>query len=214
MVLMAALSAVVVVDGSSNNGIFINASYNNDRHPRPYCPQPLPSSDKEWTEGWRAHRDASHLSLSLFSSLASSLSPLTGQRCQLRQPRRQTRPSCQYPQPGRGRTLQPHWHGATKTKSKSKTKTKTKTKPTTVVATSLPLRLQTATPMLTWLLPLWKQSQQQQQHMCSGGSNSSKAILAAAHYFELPCSITLALPAQQVASSSLLLKKLGHRPGG
>jgi len=64
-----------------------------------------------------------------------------------------------------------------------------------VVAMSLPLRLQTATPVLPLLLPLCKQSQQQRQQGRSGGSSSSsRAVAAAAHYFELPCSITLASP--------------------
>jgi hypothetical protein len=48
-------------------------------------------------------------------------------------------------------------------------------------------------PMLPLLLPLWKQRQQRWQHGRSSGSSSSRAVAAAEHYFELPCSITLAL---------------------
>jgi hypothetical protein len=44
--------------------------------------------------------------------------------------------------------------------------------------------------MLLPLLPLGKQRQQQWQHGYSDGSSSSRAVVAAAHYFELPCSIT------------------------
>jgi hypothetical protein len=85
----------------------------------------------------------------------------------------------------------------TKTKTKTKTKAKTTTTTTTtttVVATPPPLRLQTATPVLLLLLPLRKQRQQQWQHWGSSGSSSSRLVAVAAHYFELPHSITLASP--------------------
>jgi hypothetical protein len=90
--------------------------------------------------------------------------------------------------------------------NKNKNKNKTKTKLTTVAATSPPLCLQTATPMLPLLLPLRKQSQQRRQHGLSSGSSSSRVIAAAAHYFELPCYITLVLPAQQVGCRYFLVR--------
>jgi hypothetical protein len=74
-------------------------------------------------------------------------------------------------------------------------KSKAKTKSTTMAATSPPLRLQTATPVPPLLLPLQKQSQQWRQHMHSSGISSSRVVAAAAHYFELPCSIILVFPA-------------------
>jgi hypothetical protein len=162
---MAATLMVAAVDSGGNNGIFITASHDNDRHPHSNHPCPCPPSDKDWMVGWRACRDMSHLLLPRLLSLLPLLSPLVVQRHQGRQPQRQTRPSCQYPQPGRGGTPQPHWHGGTKTE----TETKTRTKSTTVAATSPPLRLQTATPVLTPLLPLHKQ--RRHQHGCSSGSS-------------------------------------------
>ncbi len=123
--------------------------------------------------------------------LALSFSPLAGQQHQGRWPQQQTRQSQRYPWPGRGETPQTHRRGATISNTKlNKTKSNTG-----VVATSLPLRLQTATPVLLPLLPLCKHRQQQWQHRVSGGrSSSSRAIVAVAHYFGLPCSINLAMP--------------------
>ncbi len=74
---------------------------------------------------------------------------------------------------------------------KKKKKKKKKKKSTTVTAMSPPLRLQTATPMLHLLQPLRKQRQQRVQYGGSGvsSSSSSRAVAAAAHYFELPCSV-------------------------
>ncbi len=37
---------VVVVDGGRDDGVFTNASHDNDRHPCPHCPHP--PSDKDW----------------------------------------------------------------------------------------------------------------------------------------------------------------------
>ncbi len=51
---MAALLTVAVVDGGGNNGVFITASHNDNRHPCPHCPCPCPPSDKDWTAEWRA----------------------------------------------------------------------------------------------------------------------------------------------------------------
>ena len=56
------------------------------------------------------------------------------------------------------------------------------------------LRLETATLVLPPLLPLRKQRQQRRQQEGDGGSSSSKDVAAAVNYFELPCSVTLALP--------------------
>ncbi len=44
--LMAALSMVVAVDGSREDGDFTTNSHDDDRHP--HSP-----SDKDWTAGWR-----------------------------------------------------------------------------------------------------------------------------------------------------------------
>jgi hypothetical protein len=55
---MVASSTVVAVDGGGNNGIFTNASHDNDHHPCPHRPRPL--LDENRTAGWRARCDASH----------------------------------------------------------------------------------------------------------------------------------------------------------
>ncbi len=177
-----------------NNGFFTTTSHNDDHYPCLHHPPPRPPSDDDWLAGWRACRDMSHLPLPWSSLLVPSLSPLTEQWRQGQLPWQQTRPSRRYPRPGRGGTPQTHWHGATKTKTKTKTETETETKSKTVGATSLPLHLQTATPALPLLLPLRKQRQQWRQHGVSGGSSSSRVVPAAAHYFELPRSITFVLP--------------------
>ena len=83
-------------------------SNDNDIHPRPHLPSPHHPSEGDRTAGWRARRDASHSSSPRSLLLAPSSSPLAGQRCRGRWPRQQTRPSRQYPQPGRGGTSQPH----------------------------------------------------------------------------------------------------------
>jgi hypothetical protein len=75
-VLILASLTVVVVDGGRDDGVFTNASHDNDRHPRPH--RPHPPLDKDWMVGWRVRRDASHLSSPRSSSLVSSLSPVTG----------------------------------------------------------------------------------------------------------------------------------------
>jgi hypothetical protein len=51
---MAALSTVVAVNGSGDNGVFTNASHNKDRHLCPHHPRPCPPLDKEWMAGWIA----------------------------------------------------------------------------------------------------------------------------------------------------------------
>jgi hypothetical protein len=60
---MLASSTVAAVDGSGIHGIFTTTYYNDDQHPYPHHSHPCPPLDKEGTAGWRAHRDASHLSL-------------------------------------------------------------------------------------------------------------------------------------------------------
>ncbi len=134
---MAARSTVAAVDGVSNNGVFITISSNNNRHPHPHCPCPCPCPplDKNWMAGWGACCDASHSLLPWLLLVAPSLSPLTGQRHQGRQLRRQTRLQCQYPWLGRGGTPRPHQRGATKTKTKTNTKTNTKIKTNTKTKT-------------------------------------------------------------------------------
>ncbi len=75
---MAALPTVVAVDDGGNNGVFTTTSYKDDYHPHPHCPCPCPPLDKDQMVGWRAHRDASYLSLPRSSLSAPSFSPLTG----------------------------------------------------------------------------------------------------------------------------------------
>jgi hypothetical protein len=72
----SASSTVATVDGGGDNGIFTTASHDDYRHPHPHCP--CPPLDKNWTAGWRVHRDASHSLLPRLSLLAPSLSPLAG----------------------------------------------------------------------------------------------------------------------------------------
>jgi hypothetical protein len=199
---MSALLTVAVVDGNGNNGVFTTASYNDDQHPRPH--PPCPPSDKDWTSGWRAHHDASHVSFvvvmvvivgAIFVSTCGMMAPkmtatATDKAVMLTS------------------TVRKRWDTTTLSawSNQNKNKNKPNTKSTTVAEMSPCLCLQTAAPMLTLLLPLQKQSQQQWQHRCSGGSSSSRAVVTAAHYFELPYSITitLAAPSSAVASSSLL----------
>ena len=81
---------------------------NNDSHPHPHCPSPCFPVEEDQTVGRRAGCDASLSLLPWSSLLVPSSSPLTGQWHQGRWRRRQTRPSCRYPRPGRGGTPQPH----------------------------------------------------------------------------------------------------------
>ncbi len=97
---------------------------------------------------------------------------------------------------GRGGTPRTHQRGPKKKKKKA------------VVATSLPLCLQTASPVLPPLLPLGKQRQQQWQHGGSGGSSSSRPVAAAAHYFELPCSLASPCSARGIKFPSFILDML------
>ncbi len=97
------------------------------------------------------------------------------------------------------------WSNKNKNKHKHKHKHKHKYKINNLVATSPPLRLQTATPVLLLLLPLRKQGQQRRHHRGSGGSSSSRAVAAAAHYFKLPCPPALPCSASGIKSPSFFL---------
>jgi hypothetical protein len=119
---IAASLMVAVVDGVSDDGVFTNASHDDDRHPRPHHHCPFPPADKDWTAGWRAHRGMSCLSLPRLLSLAPWLSPLMGRRRQGRWPQQQTRPSRRYPRLGRGgrdTTTPSTWSNKNKNKNKN-----------------------------------------------------------------------------------------------
>ncbi len=160
-----AASSTAVVDGGSDNGAFTTASHKDDRH---LCPLALTLALPQRRIGQQGGgRAVMHLICCCHGHRwwPHFLSPLAGGQSQGQRAWQQMRPSHQYPWPRRGGTPQTHWCGAKKS--------------TTVTAMSPPLRLQTAMPMLPLLLLLF---------------SSSRAVEAAAHYFELPCSINLVLP--------------------
>ncbi len=79
MVASLMVATVAAVDGGAEDGVFTTNSHNDDRHP-------CSPSNKNWTVGWRAHRDADHLSLLQSLSLAPSLSLFAGRWHQGQQP--------------------------------------------------------------------------------------------------------------------------------
>jgi hypothetical protein len=184
---MVVSSTVVVIDGDGKDHAFTTAFHDNNRHPCPHPPPPRPPSEENQTAGLGCtltclicHRHSHccwcHLCLRSWSDGAKDNS------CGNRQGHHTNI---------LGREEVGH-HNPISVEQQKQKQNKTKAKSTTVAATSPPLGLQTATPVLPLLLPLQKKSQQWQQYGRSSGSSSSRVVAAATHCFELPCSITLA----------------------
>jgi hypothetical protein len=165
---MAVSSTVAAVDGGGKDGVFTTNSHNGNHHP-------CSSLDEDWTAGWRARHATVAVVGAIFVSICETMAPRTTAAAT-------------------DKVLVPiiaaekRWDTTTrsalrsKNKNKNKTKTKIETKSTAVAATSPPLRLKTATPVLPPLPALCKQRQQRQQYGGCGSSSSSRAVAAAAHY--------------------------------